>query len=271
MKLGLAIAPAQALPSAFVVFRDHLNVSMSKATCLGYDGVELALASAEEVDVESIGSLLDKHDLELAAISTGRVRAERQVYFTHPDPAVRQQAVSTVQHLTEVAAEFGAVVNIGRIRGNLNEKPNASTCVDRFLGAMVACAEHAKAHNVKIVLEPVNRYETDFINSVLNSDNVFVMPDTFHMNIEEASITGSLCQAQGHIGYVHVADSNRWSPGQGHLPFPDILRVLKLVGYGGYVTVEILPHPDPDTAAHRAAAYLTPLLAALNGEVSREC
>ena len=82
------------------------------------------------------------------------------------------------------------------------------------------------------------------------------MPGVFHMNIEDASIIGSLKEAKDKIGYVHLADSNRWAPGQGHLNFSQIIDTLKSIGYDGYLTVEILPKPNPNTAAKMAIDYL---------------
>jgi sugar phosphate isomerase/epimerase len=86
------------------------------------------------------------------------------------------------------------------------------------------------------------------------------MPDVFHMNIEDASIEGSLAAHLDHIGYIHFADSNRHAPGSGHLNFPNIVMLLRSLGYSGYVTAEILPYPTPDEAAARAAAYLRALI-----------
>jgi sugar phosphate isomerase/epimerase len=62
------------------------------------------------------------------------------------------------------------------------------------------------------------------------------------------------------IGYVHLADSNRWAPGQGHTDFPAILGALRTVGYDDYVAVEILPYPSPDAAAEQAIRYLRALI-----------
>ncbi|MCL6431571.1 MAG: sugar phosphate isomerase/epimerase [Anaerolineae bacterium] len=122
---------------------------------------------------------------------------------------------------------------------------------------------------VELLLEPVNRYEINYINSVPEAlevlraagcPNVRLMPDVFHMNIEDGSIPGSLILAGETIGYVHVADSNRRAPGQGHLNLPEVLMTLEALGYRGYVTAEILPYPDPDTAARAAIRYLRALL-----------
>ncbi len=78
--------------------------------------------------------------------------------------------------------------------------------------------------------------------------------DTYHMNIEEPSIETSIRAAGPRIYHFHVADSNRWPPGGGHLDFAAILRALAATGYGGFVSGEFLPAPDAATAAQRGLA-----------------
>lgn len=265
MKIGLAIAPEHASPSSFVVFRDRLEVSIAKAARLGYDGIELALSDAKQVDRGCIEEALSRHGLELPAISTGRVFAERKVWLTHPDVAVRREAIDTLKGLITLASRYEALVNIGRVRGYVHEDETQETAIERFLEGMGECADAADRVGVTLVLEPVNRYETNFVNSVpdamallerLARSNVKIMPDVFHMNIEDASIEGNLLAAGSLVAYVHFADSNRLAPGQGHLDFDAILAALRQIDYGGYITAEILPSPDPDTAAAQAIAYL---------------
>jgi sugar phosphate isomerase/epimerase len=116
-----------------------------------------------------------------------------------------------------------------------------------------------------LIVEPVNRYEINFLNNcaevleiVRESGRACVklMPDVFHMNIEDASFREAFEMGKEFITYVHVADSNRLAPGWGHLPFDEIFQILADIGYEGYITAEILPKPDPDTAAAQAARYL---------------
>jgi sugar phosphate isomerase/epimerase len=271
MKIGLAIAPENASPLAFVVFRDRLDVSIEKAARLGYDGVELALLHAGEVDLSLLRNALDGSGLELPVISSGRVFGEGRLWCTHPDGAVRRRAVDRIKSLVELAAQFGAKVNLGRVRGFIHEGEPREVAQARFLECLHECADHAAARGVELLLEPVNRYEINYINSVvealellreLGRPNVKVMPDLFHMNIEDDSIAGSLAQARGAIGYVHLADSNRRAPGKGHLNLPEILSVLAAIGYDWYVTAEVLPHPSPDLAAASAIRYLRQILPA---------
>jgi sugar phosphate isomerase/epimerase len=89
--------------------------------------------------------------------------------------------------------------------------------------------------------------------------NVGLLLDTFHMNIEDASITESIRAAKDCLFHFHVADSNRWYPGAGHVDFRSVLDTLKEIGYSGFVSAEILPLPDSDLAAKHAIEYLRTL------------
>jgi sugar phosphate isomerase/epimerase len=269
MKIGIAVAPREALPSAFVVFREALETSLGKASALGFDGVELALLRPDQIDADRIEVLLDELGLEIPMISSGQVFAEGGLCFTSPDRKTRGRAVSRIKGLIDTAGRFRSMVNIGRVRGPLEPGQPRRVSEDRFLDALKEVAVYAEPKGVVIALEPVNRYEINFINRLeeaaemidrLGRPNVKIMPDVFHMNIEDASIGGSLMAFRDYIGYVHFADSNRFAPGMGHLNFPDIISVLKAIQYSGYVTAEILPYPDPDTAAARAAGYLRALI-----------
>lgn len=271
MKIALAIAPDDAGPSAFVVFRDRLEVSIAKAARLGYDKVELALATASDVDQVAVRHLLADNGIGLSAVSTGRVFADARVWLTNPDPAIRGRAVDILTELVEVAAALGTTrINIGRVRGCIHEGETREVAEGRFFEGIAEVAARAALAGVNVLVEPVNRYEINYINSVspdgietlrrLNLPNVKLMPDVFHMNIEDASIAGSLEAAGPMVGYVHLADSNRWAPGQGHTDFGAIFGALAAIGYDDDVAVEILPYPSPDEAARQAIEYLRTLV-----------
>jgi 5-keto-L-gluconate epimerase len=137
--------------------------------------------------------------------------------------------------------------------------------MDWLVEALRTCARFAADHGVRLALEPINRYETDLVNTInqgmalierVGADSLGLLPDTFHMNIEEASIEKSLRRAASQIFHFHVADSNRWYPGAGHLDFSHILSILKDINYPGWVSAETLPHPDTMTAAEQGLAHL---------------
>jgi sugar phosphate isomerase/epimerase len=273
MKIGLAVASADALPTAFVVMRDDLCRCVDRCAALGYDGIELALRQASEVNLPEMRRRLAATGLEVPCISSGQVFASDHLYFTHPDFAVRQAAVERVTEMIRLAAEVGAKVNTGRVRGVVPEGESKEVATVRFLDCIRRCADVAEPLGVELVIEPVNRYEVNFVNNCTEGleivrrtgrDCIKLMPDLFHMNIEDASFRLAFESAGGVIGYVHVADSNRLAPGWGHLPFDEIFGILNGIGYDGWVTAEILPEPDPDSAAKQAVRFLRARLSTIS-------
>ncbi|MBE7557895.1 sugar phosphate isomerase/epimerase [bacterium] len=267
MKLGLAVAGREALPSAFVVIRDDLARCVDRCAAFGYHGVELALRHAEEVDVPRVKARLAATGLEIPCISSGQVFAADGLYFTHPDPDVRAAATQRIVDMIRLAAEFGAKVNTGRVRGIIHPGETPETARRRYLNCLHRCADVAEPLGVELIVEPVNRYEVNFINNGLQGIElvraagracVKLMPDLFHMNIEDASFREVFELGRDIISYVHVADSNRLAPGWGHLPWDEIFQIFSDINYDGWITAEILPHPDPDSAARQAAAFLLP-------------
>lgn len=266
MKLAVAIAGSGAPPTAFVVWRGFES-SIQKASNLGYHGVELALKSAADIDPDRLSRWLSAARLEVSAISTGLVFAESSLYFTHPDPAVRRQAIEVFTGLIHLAGDFGRMINVGRARGFIAAGQSPADAQALFIETMQRLCDVAAKVSVTLVVEPVNRYEINFINSVaegavllkkVNRPNVGLMPDVFHMNIEDAEIGGALAQFGSQIKYIHLADSNRRAPGQGHLDFDDVFDGLKKANFNGWAAIEILPLPDADTAARQAADYILP-------------
>jgi sugar phosphate isomerase/epimerase len=271
MKLALAIADTNAHPSAFVVFRGF-EASIAKAARLGYHGVELALKHPDEVDRVRLRGWLKEAGIEVSCISTGQVFAGLGLMCTDPNPQKRQQLRGLLRGLIDLAQEFGGLVNLGRVRGRIGDDPRAEAEA-RFIEMARDLCDYAATRDVTLILEPVNRYEIDFINSVeegvdlmrkVGRANMKLMPDVFHMNIEDKTIGPELARWIHYVGYIHFADSNRLAPGQGHTDFDAILRDLAAARYDGWISVEILPKPDPDTAARQAAEFLRPRVDAYN-------
>ncbi|WP_158821681.1 sugar phosphate isomerase/epimerase family protein [Granulicella sp. S156] len=265
MKIGLAVSTKDALPSAYVVYRDDLGSCIDRCAELGYDGVELALRDASQVDVQRIKQRLAATGLEIPCISTGQVFAADHLYFTHPDGAVRTRAIERIIDMIRLASEFNAKVNIGRVRGTIHSEDTLDAASRRYIDCVCQCAYIAEPLGVELLVEPVNRYEVNFINNCAQGIELIresglrcvrLMPDTFHMNIEDASFRDAFLAARDFISYVHVADSNRLAPGWGHVPLDEIFQILGEIGYNDWITAEILPEPNPDAAARQAIKFL---------------
>lgn len=264
MKTAITVSLKNAFPQAMVVFRG-LEDSLPVIAELGYDGVELALWRKDNIDVPSVKTLLKRHGLQLPVISTGQVFTMEKVWFTHPDEEIRKRAVEIVKGIVELAAEFGANVNISRVRGYIHDEDSGEEAVQRLSDCLDEVCKFADPLGLQLLLEQMNMYETNLLHSVeevgkyiqsVKIPNLRIHADTFHMNIHDVDMCGVLEEYSDLLGYIHFSDSNRLSPGSGHIDFPGIIETLKKVGYRGWVGIEVFARPDNVAAARRSIEYL---------------
>jgi len=125
--------------------------------------------------------------------------------------------------------------------------PPAAGTHARVLEAYFRLAEKAQQAGVKLGIEPVNRYESNVINTLgqaaavvraVGAPSLFVQMDTYHMNIEEADIAGAIAANQDVLGYSHVGESNRGCLGSGTFDFTTYFKALARAGYTGGFTWE---------------------------------
>ena len=252
-------------PSSFsaLAYKGNLAENIAKIRKLGFDGVELAVREPDQLDMPFLRSTLEKHHLPVPAIGTGQAYVEEHLSFTDPNNDIRERAIERIKSHARIAQELNALVIIGLIRGKKHTDLSRETVESYLLEAIQQCASSSPA--VRFAIEPINRYETDLLNDVesglrfidrVGRDNVGLLLDTFHMNIEERSLAESIRLARKSLFHFHVADSNRWYPGAGHIDFRSVLTTLEEIDYSGFVSAEILPMPDPDSAAKSAIESL---------------
>jgi sugar phosphate isomerase/epimerase len=267
MKLSIVLSTQPASFSA-LAYQGHWEENIGKIKTLGYDGVELAVRDPGSLDLPLLKSVLARHGLIVPAIGTGQAFGEDGLSFTHADAAIRRQAIERVQSHIRLARELGALVIIGLVRGRRSRGITAEQAEQWVIEALRECAAADCA--VKLAVEPINRYETDLVNTVsagmalmkkVEMENVGLLLDTFHMNIEEPGIQAGFVTGRDRLFHVHIADSNRWHPGAGHVDFRAIVSVLNQIGYRGFLSAEILPLPDPDSAAENTIRYMRALAA----------
>lgn len=272
MKLSIVLSTQPAQFEA-VAFKGGFERNVARIAELGYDGVELAIRDPNLVDANGMLRVVSAHGLEVPAIGTGQAWGEEGLSFTDPDRAIRAAAIERTKSHIPFATRTGAacgehgrtVIIIGLLRGIVKPGVDHAQAMDWLVDALQQCCAAARPHGVRLALEPINRYETTLINNVAQglelvervaADNMGLLLDTFHMNIEEPSIEESIRAAGERLFHFHVADSNRWYPGAGHLDFARILAVLREIGYEGYLSAEILSLPDADTCARRTIEFL---------------
>lgn len=241
-----------------------LERTLERLRALGYAGVELAVRDPAMVPVPRLRSLLERYALRIPAIGTGQAWVEEGLSLTHPDAVVRRAALARLEAHLELAAEWGSLVIIGLIRGRLMAGVDRGRALAWLGEAIAHLADRAAAYPVRLALEPLNRYETDLLNTVeetlalierVGRSHVGVLLDTFHANIEEASLEKAIARAGDRLFHVHIADSNRWAPGWGHLDFESVLKALREAGYGGWLSAEVLPQPSLEEAMAQVARW----------------
>lgn len=268
MRISLVVS---AQPTRFEAARFEVDfeANVTRLARLGYEGVELAVRDPGLLDVRTIKRVLDAHHLRVPAIGTGLAFVEEGLSFTDPDPRVRESAISRIEKHIALAQEFKAIVIIGLIRGKVKAKVSLERTRAWLVDVLRTVARRAKDSGVRLALEPINRFEADLVNTVAEAhmlidegrmDNVGILFDTFHANIEESHIGESLRACGARLFHVHVADSNRCAPGTGHIDFRQIISTLREMQYTSWISAEILPRPDPSSAAEQTLRTLQALL-----------
>ncbi|PWB56731.1 MAG: hypothetical protein C3F13_00485 [Anaerolineales bacterium] len=274
MKLSIVLSTHQAQFEA-VAFKGDLEANLAKVAGWGYSGVELAIRDPDLVDGEVLDGLLRRYSLRVPAIGTGQAWGEERLSFTSPDRAVREAAVRRIKRHLPLAHHLNAFVIIGLIRGVTPPGQSRTESMKFLIGCLQECAEAASVEGVCLAFEPLNRYETDLVHTVseglelirqVDANSLGLLLDTFHMNIEEPDIEESIQRAGENIYHFHVADSNRWYPGAGHLDFRKIFKALYSTGYTSWISGEFLPAPNADSAAELAIKTLTRMLTSENSQ-----
>ena len=183
----------------------------------------------------------------------------------HAGEGVRAAARDFIRRTIEAAAQLQVPIIIGSMQGRWSDAMPRLAALECLAEALAELSQHAARHGVPLFFKPLNRYETNLVNTLadgvalvspLASGNVRLLADLFHMNIEEVDLPAAIRAAGRWIGHLHFVDSNRRAAGSGHLQYEGIVAALRDIGYDGYASAEALPLPDSETAARLTiAAY----------------
>lgn len=258
MKTAVTLCRVAEASAGPFVFHDELPIGFAKAAQHEFSAVELFLPSADAVSIKEIKQLQAQHSLEIAAIGTGAGMVKHGLSLTDADPVVRQKALEFILALVDFGANFSAPAILGSMQGKHGGSVSKEQALTYLAEALRIIGSHAKARGVTFLYEPLNRYETNLINTVGDAaafihnhelDNIKILADLFHMNIEEKSLELAIAENIETIGHIHFADSNRRAIGFGHTDRMPLLLLLHQLQYQGYLSAEILPLPSADEAA----------------------
>ena len=194
LRLSIVLSTHQTQFEA-VAFKSDFESGIAKIAGWGYDGVELAIRDPDFVDVSMLERVISDHGLKVPAIGTGQAWVEERLSFTSPDQEVRRAAIDRIKSHFPLAKHFDALVIIGLIRGVTPQEQTHTQSMQYLIECLQECTDAARSAGVLLALEPLNRYETDLIRTAdegldlldrVKSNNLGLLLDTFHMNIEEA-------------------------------------------------------------------------------------
>jgi sugar phosphate isomerase/epimerase len=242
---------------------------LEKLEAYGFDGVELSGAM-----LLSEGGFEERRD----ALKGSRVKASSicggfSCELVHPDPKNRAVCVDAIKRLMSMCPELGAVGPISvPIFNRMDRLPDLSPYRSRhqlekelLIDLLGGIAEHGKAVGACMLLEPLNRYESNAIADIeegaeivraVGSPFIRLIPDFFHMHIEQPDIPTSLRKVGDVIGHIHLADSTRKQPGSGSMDFRAGFAALRDVGYGGYMALECGLTGPADEVLPESVTYL---------------
>jgi D-psicose/D-tagatose/L-ribulose 3-epimerase len=239
--------------------RSHLPI-LPRVKDWGFDGVEVPLFRPAQFAASDIRKGLESNGLECTVCSV----LVDGLSLISDDADVRRKTRAHMQDAVKAVAEVGAKTIAGPLYSPVGYLPGRRRTADEWkwaveghqsLGATLA------SHGVTMAIEPLNRFETFFLNTAadaaklaaeINHPNIGILLDTFHANIEEKSIGDAFRRVGTHLKHVHTCENDRGIPGSGHVEWPSVFQALRDVKYDGWLTIESFGFALPDISAAAA-------------------
>jgi D-psicose/D-tagatose/L-ribulose 3-epimerase len=212
----------------------------------GFDGIEVPLFRPADFAAAAIRRGLEENGLEctICSVLTGGMN------MISEDADVRRRTRAHLEECIQSAAEVGARIIAGPLYSPVGYLPGRRRTPDEWKWA-VECYQSLgpslEKNGVSIAIEPLNRFETYFLNTAadaaafadeVNHPNVGILFDTFHANIEEKDIAAAYRSLGGRLKHVHTCENDRGTPGSGHVEWPAVFQALRDLQYDGWLTIE---------------------------------
>jgi D-psicose/D-tagatose/L-ribulose 3-epimerase len=219
-----------------------------KVKQMGFDLIEFGIESTSDLDYSRAAAIARDNGLGVSVCAA--MGPDRDLI--HPDQAIRDNGMGYVRHCIEAAKTVGATNVVGPLYSAVGRTWQATEeerkrDTDLLVGQLTQLSAHAGDHGVTLCVEPLNRFETSFMNLAQQAIEVVdrvghpacgILLDTFHMNIEERSIGAAIRSAGARLKHLHSCENDRGAPGSGHVPWTEVAEALKAIDYDGPVVIE---------------------------------
>ena len=219
---------------------------VKKVADMGYDGVEIPFMDLDVLNPGATRRAREQAGVGLTACAVLTPDAN----ITSPAASERQAGVARLKRIIDMTAEMGGDTVGGPLYAPVRQLTGRARTDDEWrwgVEGLRAAAEHAGEAGILLAIEPLNRFETHFLNTdqdaaklvqEVGHPNLKVQVDTFHANIEEKDTPAAIRAVGGLLGHFHASESDRGVPGTGQVPWKECFAALRQIGYGGWVTIE---------------------------------
>jgi D-psicose/D-tagatose/L-ribulose 3-epimerase len=243
---------------------DELARLATHVAGMGFDMIEVPIEGTDDLDYARAARVV--RDAGLAVSVCAAIGPDRDLI--HPDARIRANGVAYVRHCIEAAHTLGATNVLGPMYSAVGRTWQATADerkrdLDLLVTQLSQLSSHAAEHGVVLCVEPLNRFETSFINLAeqlievvdrVDNPACGMLLDTFHMNIEEKSLGDAIRASGTRLKHLHACENDRGAPGSGHVPWQDVAKGCRDIGYDGPVVIESFTS-ELKTIARAAAVW----------------
>jgi D-psicose/D-tagatose/L-ribulose 3-epimerase len=240
---------------------------VDKVKEFGFDVLEICIEDPKTIPTAETRDYLQAKGVE--ALVCGAFGPNRDI--SSDDSSIRREGLAYIQTCVDIAVQLGSPLVSGPMysatgKTRLLAPSEKKQQWDWTVEHLKAAADYAGERGVKLAIEPLNRFETDLINTVeqglelldrVDCENVGFLLDTFHMNLEEKNIGDAVRAAGPHLFNFHSCENDRGTPGTGHIPWEEVSRALKDIHYDDFVVIEAFTTEIKEIA--RAVSQWRPL------------
>lgn len=240
------------------VYHGNAAEGFSKAAQHGYDAVELFVSCPSDKLLWQLQQLVDQYGIKIAAVNSGAGAIKHGFSVTCPDKGKRRDALKFIAEMADFSGRLKAPMILSSIQGRWVKGVSSQLGLSRLKDALKIAGDVAANHEQPVLYGPLNRVESNLINSVSEAadwirsnglDHVKILADMFHLHMERVDMAQEIISAKELIGHVHYTDSNRCALGMGRIDPTPAMKALEEIGYRGYLSAAVFPMPDADQAA----------------------
>ena len=246
---------------------EQFQQNMAALQELGFSGVELNMAHPDKIDLADVIRFLEEFDLKLTMFASGLTAKTYGLSLSSADSELRQRSVQKCKEIIDFVNGIEAGIIVGFLKGGPAQ--DIQQARRYFVESIRQISPYAAQKQVRVIVEATNRYESAVANSLddtvdlikeLQNPFIRILPDTFHMNIEEANEFAALEKYVAYYDSFHISDNNRFFPGFGAIKFEGHIEFLKAHNYKGGLAIEGNIKTSFIEDVKASINYLAPLL-----------